>query len=394
MIRESLPHPDGQIRDQPVAMARPLITQRQIGFWLAMLAVLVLSLYVLRGVLLPFAAGLALGYLLDPVVTRLARLGLNRLGATLLIMVVVILAFTALLFLLLPVLGHQLAALIDRLPSYAVRLQGLIMTESGRLAEMFGGNFLEKYGLPNGVVGADMEKWMNDLAGQGTSWLVSFLRSLLSGGAAVVNLFSLLIVTPVVAFYILLDWDQIVQAVDACIPIPNRATVHGVVRDINRALSGFIRGQSLVCLFLGLWYGIGLSLIGLNFGFLIGVVAGLLSFIPYVGSLTALLLSIGVALVQDWPSLQLLGLALLVVGSGQFLEGNVLSPKLVGASVGLHPVWLMFALFAFGSLFGFTGLLIAVPLAATVGVLVRFALAQYRASPIYRGDRSFNERPE
>jgi predicted PurR-regulated permease PerM len=289
------------------------------------------------------------------------------------------------------VLGHQLAALIDKLPSYAVKLQALIMTESGHLAEMFGADALEKYGLPNGVVGADMEKWMNDLAGQGTSWLVGFLRSLLSGGAAVVNLFSLLVVTPVVAFYILLDWDQIVQALDACIPIPNRSTVHALARDINTALSGFIRGQSLVCLFLGLWYGIGLSLIGLNFGFLIGVVAGLLSFIPYVGSLTALLVSIGVALVQDWPSLKLLGLALLVVGSGQFLEGNILSPKLVGASVGLHPVWLMFALFAFGSLFGFTGLLIAVPLAATVGVLVRFALQQYRASPIYRGDLPFDE---
>jgi predicted PurR-regulated permease PerM len=391
MMPKIIPEAEHAMYREP-DMPRALISQRQIAFWLAILVVLTVILYVLRGVLLPFAAGLALGYLLDPVVTRLARLGFNRLGATLLIMAAVLVAFTALLFLLLPILGHQLAALIDKLPTYAVKLQALVMIESGRLAEIFGGDLLEKYGLPNGVVGADMEKWTKDLAGQGTSWLVGFLRSLLSGGAAVINLFSLLIVTPVVAFYILLDWDQIVQALDACIPIPNRATVHALARDINTALSGFIRGQSLVCLFLGLWYGIGLSLIGLNFGFLIGVVAGLLSFIPYVGSLTALLVSIGVALVQDWPSLKLLGLALLVVGSGQFLEGNILSPKLVGASVGLHPVWLMFALFAFGSLFGFTGLLIAVPLAATVGVLVRFALDQYRASPIYRGDRPLDER--
>ena len=141
----------------------------------------------------------------------------------------------------------------------------------------------------------------------------------------------------------------------------------------------------MVCLFLGLWYGLGLTLIGLDFGFLIGVIAGVLSFVPYVGSLTALVLSVVVSLVQGWPSLKLFALALAVVGSGQFLEGNVISPKLVGESIGLHPVWLMFALFAFGELFGFVGLLIAVPTAAALGVLVRHLLKIYRASELYRG---------
>ena len=154
---------------------------------------------------------------------------------------------------------------------------------------------------------------------------------------------------------------------------------------MNDALAGFIRGQSIVCLFLGLWYSIGLTLIGLDFGFLIGVLGGFLSFVPYVGSLTALVLSLGVALVQGWPSLKLFFLALAVVGVGQFLEGNVLSPKLVGESIGLHPVWLMFALLAFGQLFGFLGLLIAVPTAAAIGVVSRHLIALYLTSSLYRG---------
>ncbi len=169
------------------------------------------------------------------------------------------------------------------------------------------------------------------------------------------------------------------------LPIEHRETLRTIATEINQALAGFIRGQSLVCLFLGLWYGIGLTLVGLDFGFLIGSIAGLLSFVPYIGSLLALVLSIGVALVQGWPSLKLLFMALAVVISGQFLEGNVFSPKLVGGSIGLHPVWLMFALLAFGQLFGFVGLVIAVPTAAAVGVIARHLIGLYLASPLYRG---------
>jgi predicted PurR-regulated permease PerM len=198
-----------------------------------------------------------------------------------------------------------------------------------------------------------------------------------------VGVFSLLVVTPVVAFYLLLDWDRMIATLDDLSPRSQRETVRAIARDMNRAVAGFLRGQSLVCLFLGLWYGIGLSLVGLNFGFLIGIGAGLLSFVPYVGSLTALVLSAGIAIVQGWPSWWLFGLSMLVIGIGQFLEGYVLTPRLVGASVGLHPVWLMFALFAFGSLFGFTGLILAVPVAAIIGVLCRFAVSRYVDSPLY-----------
>ncbi|MBV9528597.1 MAG: AI-2E family transporter [Sphingomonas sp.] len=223
--------------------------------------------------------------------------------------------------------------------------------------------------------------------------MAAFARSLLSGGSALLGILSLLVVMPVVAFYMLLDWDKMVATLNTLIPPRNRADVHAIAHDIDRALASFVRGQSLVCLFLGLWYGIGLSLIHLNFGLLIGLSAGFLSFIPYVGSLTALILSAIVAIVQGWPHWTLLLLTLAVVLSGQFLEGNVLSPKLVGASVGLHPVWVMFALLAFGSLFGFTGLIMAVPVAAAGGVVLRYLVGRYRESELYLAPAGAPARP-
>jgi predicted PurR-regulated permease PerM len=176
-----------------------------------------------------------------------------------------------------------------------------------------------------------------------------------------------------------------VATIDELVPPRHRPEVRAIARDINKALAGFLRGQALVCLFLGLWYSIGLSLLGLEFGFLIGVCAGVLSFVPYVGSITAFVLSIIVATVQGWPDWRLPAEAIGVVGMGLFLDGNVLSPRLVGGSIGVHPVWLMFALLAFGTLFGFTGLLLAAPLAAAIGVISRFVLRRYRHSALFLG---------
>ncbi|HYF57143.1 MAG TPA: AI-2E family transporter, partial [Salinarimonas sp.] len=231
----------------------------------------------------------------------------------------------------------------------------------------------------------ELESSVGDFVTQGAGWLATFLRSLWSGGQSIVSVVALLVVTPVVAFYLLVDWDRMVDAVDSWLPRAHQHTIRALCREINAAIAGFIRGQSAVCLILGTFYAVGLSVIGLNFGILIGLSAGLLSFIPYVGSLTGLLLSVGVAIVQFWPEWWLVVATLGLFLVGQFVEGNILSPKLVGASVGLHPVWLMFALLAFGSLFGFVGLLLSVPLAAAIGVLARFALRRYLASSIYSG---------
>lgn len=360
--------------------------QRQILIWCGLLAVVVYVLVTLSSVLLPFEAGLVLGYLLDPLAGRLERLGIRRLGSTLLLLALFLLIAALIGLLLVPVLFNQFSALMDNLPGFAVRLQQLVTNEGNTLLNTYGSEALKRLGLDNGLTPGDLQNSISTVVGQGSSYLAALLRSLWSGGTALVNLLSLLLITPVVAFYILLDWKSMVAAIDGWVPLAHREDVRAIARDIDAAFAGFVRGQSLVCLFLGLWYGFGLTLVGLNFGFLIGLTGGLISFIPYVGSMAVLLFATAVGLVQSWPDWTLVALVLAVVVSGQFLEGNILSPNLVGASVGLHPVWVMFALLAFGALFGLSGLIVAVPLAAAAGVLARFALRKYLASPLYTGE--------
>jgi predicted PurR-regulated permease PerM len=266
-----------------------------------------------------------------------------------------------------------------------MRLQAIAVEEGNAFIAKYGGHWLDAFGLRQELSSAQIQKSVGDFVAQSAQWLLDAFTRLVSGGAALFSFLSLLIVTPVVAFYILVDWHSMISKLDSWLPLDHRETLRKIAREINHALAGFIRGQSIVCLFLGVWYSVGLTLIGLDYGFLIGVVGGLLSFMPYVGSLTALVLSLSLALFQGWPSLKLFLLALGVVGAGQFLEGYVLSPQLVGESIGLHPVWLMFALLAFGQLFGFLGLLIAVPTAAAIGVVARHLISLYLASAFYRG---------
>jgi predicted PurR-regulated permease PerM len=350
--------------------------RQQVTFWVATFAVFVLALWLLHGILLPFVAGMGLAYLLDPVAKSLQRVGVNRLVATLLIVGLFVVAFLLLIILVVPILGAQLAAFIERLPGYTARLQALV-TDPSRpwLRQIVGEGFRD----------ADI----GDLVSQGAGWLAGFLSSLWSGGQALISIFSLLIVTPVVAFYLLHDWDRMVETIDGWVPRQHRETVRALAREIDVVLAGFVRGQTAVCLILGSFYAAGLSLAGLNFGLLIGLVSGVISFIPYVGSMTGLVLAVGVAIAQFWPAWTPILVVAGIFFIGQLFEGYVLGPKLVGESVGLHPVWLMFALFAFAYLFGFVGMLVAVPLAAAAGVLARFALRQYRASPLYTG----GERP-
>ncbi|WP_066475365.1 AI-2E family transporter [Bosea sp. WAO] len=349
--------------------------QRQFAFWALTLAVFVLALLLLRDVLLPFIAALALAYLLDPLADRLERLGMRRLTATIVILCVFLLLFVLALVLLLPLLSQQLAGLVARLPEVAAKLQALVMERGAPLIERFGGAKLAE----------DAQSQLGNFVGEATKWVGGLLQSLWSGGTAIIGVFSLLVLTPVIAFYLLADWDRMVETVDGWLPREHRETIRGLLHEMDTAIAGFLRGQALVCLLLGLFYAIGLSLLGVNFGALIGIISGFLSFIPYVGSLTGLVLSVGVATVQFWPDWTMPLATLAVFAAGQFFEGNILQPKLVGDSIGVHPVWLMFALLAFGSLFGFVGLLLAVPLAAVIGVLMRFALRQYLASDLYRG---------
>jgi predicted PurR-regulated permease PerM len=350
----------------------------QIGFWISAFALLMLAFWLFSGVLLPFALAIVIGYLLDPIVSGLQKSGMGRALATVLILGLLLLVIVLIAVLIIPVLGRQLTGFAQSLPDILTKLQELV---SG-ITKDYGGGFFERLGLDRNNA-PDIRNSVNDLASEVARWFGTVLNSLLARGVALISLASLIIVTPVLAFYMLLDWNKMIAALDGLIPPRYRPTVHHLAREIDRSIAGFLRGQSLVCLFLGAWYGLGLTLIGLNFGFLIGLSAGFLSFIPYVGSLTALVLGTIVAVVQGWPHWQLPAMALGVVLTGQFLEGNVLAPKLVGDSVGLHPVWLIFALLAFGSLFGFGGLILAVPLAAAGGVILRFAVSRYRSSSLY-----------
>ncbi|AMJ59865.1 AI-2E family transporter [Bosea sp. PAMC 26642] len=349
--------------------------QRQIGFWLMSLVVFVLLLVLLRDILLPFVAALALAYLLDPLADRLERMGLSRLAATIAILFIFLLVFVLALVLLAPLLGQQLAGLVARLPADAAKLQALVLERGAPWLERLGGTKITE----------EAQNSLGNLVGEGTKWVGSVLQSLWTGGTAIIGVFSLLVLTPVIAFYLLVDWDRMCATVDGWLPLDHRETIRGLLREMDTAIAGFLRGQALVCLLLGIFYAVGLSLLGVNFGALIGIISGFLSFIPFVGSLTGLVLSVGVAIVQFWPDWTWPLATLGVFAAGQFLEGNIFQPKFVGDSIGVHPVWLMFALLAFGTLFGFVGLLLAVPLAAVIGVLCRFALRQYLASNIYHG---------
>ena len=349
--------------------------QRQVGFWIGALVVAVLFLWMFSGVLLPFVAGLALAYLLDPVASRLEKLGIGRLGATLLILLVFILTFVLFMILVVPLAVRELTVFLQSLPNLVGQLQRIAIDRGGPLLDLLGGERAVR----------DIERPISEMVTQGTGYLVTLLGSLLAGGQALISVFSLLVVTPVVAFYLLIDWSRMINAIDGWLPLSHRETIRRLAREMDRVLSGFVRGQATLCVILGGFYAVALTLIGLNFGAVIGLSAGLLSIIPYVGSLTGLILSVGVAIVQFWPDYFWIFATLGIFVSGQLVEGNILAPKLLGKSVGVHPVWLMFALFAFGSLLGFVGLLIAVPLAAAVGVLTRFALERYLQSSLYDG---------
>ena len=344
--------------DDLAEMVAAAAFRRQIRFWLIAAALFILFLYVFRNILLPFVAGMVLAYFLDPVADRLERTGLSRVMATVLILVAFVIILALGLVILIPILAQQMADFVSHMPEYLSRLQGLVTNYNPEwLKERFG------------VDPESLREGLNSLLSSSVGFLTTIVESIWNSGLALFNIAGLFVVTPVVAFYMLLDWDRMVAAVDSWVPRDYVHTVRRLAAEINASTAGFVRGQGTLCIILGIMYGTGLTLVGLNFGILIGIFAGLISFIPYVGSMVGLVLSVGVAFVQFWPDWTMVAA----------------QPRIVGKSVGLHPVWLMFALFAFGALFGFVGLLVAVPAAAAVGVLVRFAVSRYLESPLYIG---------
>lgn len=343
---------------------------QQLKYWGIAAAVFFLMLWGLGNVILPFLVGGAIAYFLDPVADRLQRLGLSRVAATALISVFALMTFVILSLLIFPMLIRQLTDLVNAAPQILQQLQDFLYA-----------NFPQVFD-EGSVVRSTLVSIGKTVQARGAELASTVLSSALS----VINAVVFIVVVPVVAFYLLLDWDNMVARIDTLLPLQHRETIRGIARDIDRVLAGFVRGQVSVCLILGTFYSVALMFAGLDFGLIVGAIAGLITFIPYIGALIGGALAIGLALFQFWGDWFQIAIIAGIFAVGQFLEGNVITPKLVGSSIGLHPVWLLFALSAFGTIFGFVGMLVAVPVAAALGVLVRFAASQYLDSRLYRGD--------
>ncbi|HWK44384.1 MAG TPA: AI-2E family transporter [Stellaceae bacterium] len=341
------------------------------AFWIGGLLLVAIFMWLLSGIMLPFVAGLAIAFFLDPMADRLERLRLPRSVAAFIVLLVFFMAVIAALVLLVPLIQAQVTQFIAQLPTYVQA----VTAQANRLIDI-----LNEQLNPDDV--AKLREAASARAGDALSALGKVLTSVVTGGVAVANILSLVFITPIVAFFMLRDWDRLVARIDSWLPRQHLHTIREQALLIEETLSGFLRGQAMVCALLGIFYGLALTVIGLNFGLVIGLFTGFLIFIPFLGGLTGAVLSVGLAFAQfgDWHRPAVVA-AVFVVGQG--LEGNVLTPKLVGDSVHLHPVWIIFALLAFGALFGFVGVLLAVPLAAVIGVLMRFALKQYLTSPLY-----------
>lgn len=346
---------------------------RQSLIWLAGLILLGFLIKLFSPILLPFVAGLLIAYFLDPVVEALGRAGLNRTLATSFVLAVFFLLLVLALVLLIPLVEAQVLDLAAKAPKLLETAQARLASLVARLSAELSPEDMERLkGAAGGV------------AGDALKFLAGLLGRIWSGGLAFFNLLSLIVITPIVAFYMLRDWNRIVDKVDSWLPREHAETIRGLAAEADEMLAGFVRGMGVVCLILATFYGVALSVVGLDFGLIIGVGAGLISFVPFVGAIAGFVVAVGMALAQfsEWPPIAAVAA---VFVAGQILEGNFLTPRLVGERIRLHPVWIIFALLAGGVLFGFVGVLLSVPAAAVIGVLARFLSQRYRESALYAG---------
>lgn len=340
-------------------------------FWSGTFVLFLGLLWLLKPVLLPFVLGAAIAYLLEPIMEFLHRRKIPRTIAALLILLVFFTIVTVALVMIAPVIYRQTIGLIDAMPGYLDRLWEYGGPYFSWLQERFGNGDFD-----------DLQQALRDHMGQALKVSGDIAAGLASGGQAFISTVSLLVITPLVAFFMMKEWRTMTKWIDNQIPRHNYDKIKDLLCQIDRKISGFIRGQFTVALVLGVIYAAVLYIVGLDFGLLIGFMAGILSIIPLVGSTAGLLVSIIVAWLQTgtWPFVATVAAIFM---AGQFLEGNILTPRLLGQSVGLHPLWILFAIMAGGSLFGLTGMFLAVPVVASIGVLTGFFLEEYRKSPYY-----------
>jgi predicted PurR-regulated permease PerM len=346
-----------------------LSVRTQVLAWSIAAVVFFVLLWQMGSVLLPFLVGGGLAHFMDPVADRLERWGLSRSLATIVIMLGALLVVVLLALSVLPQLYQQLVGLIDAAPAFVKKLQDAVLIRFPELADST----------------STMSRTLAQLAGLVQSKGGELAQGVLDSAFGVIGWIVFLLVVPVVAFYLLLDWDRMVARIDALLPRDHAPTIRALATEMDTVMAAFVRGQMTVCLIMATYYSVGLMFAGLQFGLLVGVAAGAVTFIPYLGALTGGTLAISLALVQYWGDWVSVAVVIAVISFGQFMEGNIITPRLVGKRVGLHPVWLLFALSAMGTLFGIVGLLVAVPVAASLGVLTRFVVGKYQASLLYQG---------
>jgi predicted PurR-regulated permease PerM len=326
-------------------------------------------LWGISGILFPFLIGLALAYFLDPLADSIERVGLSRWMAAAILTLGAVLAFVAILIFLVPILIEQFTGLLEQLPVYRERLEARLQDFRSVINAFF--PILEQ--------GQIAEKVRNLYGPEFINFIGQLTLKFWNSGVTIINIVSLLVVTPIIVFYLLRDWDHIVRVLDTYLPRDKADVIRRIFSEIDGVLSGFIRGQFTVCLLLGIYYALCLALLGLNFGLVIGLISGLVSFVPYFGMLLGLSIAVTMALIQfgAWFPVLII-VAIFIVA--QVVEGNFVTPKLVGERVGLHPAWMIFSLMSGGALFGLNGIIIAVPVAAVLGVVIRFFLTSYLAA--------------
>jgi predicted PurR-regulated permease PerM len=345
---------------------------QRIALLVGLLVVVGLGLQLFASILLPFVAAAGIAYVLDPFCTRMQRAGMPRGLASVLLIIGVIAAGLLFVLLLYPLILSQLGLLVGRVPDYVRGVSAFAAKSIAQLQQHLGPEYVD----------ARLSELVSSQAGAMLTFLITAATRIVGSGFAVFNLLSILVVTPVVGFYLLRDWPGVTTRVDSWVPRRYQEVVRAQAREVDRILSAWVRGQALCCVILALFYAISLSLVGLDLGLVVGLAAGTLSFIPYVGSITGAVTSIGLAFAQfpTWQGVLLVGGVFVV---GQILEGYVIYPRFLGDRVELPAVWVIFALFAGGAAFGFLGVMLAVPVAAAVGVLARFWLRRYMTSPLY-----------
>jgi len=342
----------------------------QAKWWGIGFVAVALVLWLLGSVILPFITGAAIAYFLDPIADRLQRMGCSRVLASVIIMLVGVFFFTAMVLILIPMVIGQLSALVAQAPTYSQTIQDFLQKDFPSLME------------PS----SEIRQTLNSIAQSLRSHGGDLAGRVITSAFTLLDVLIFIFVVPVVTFYMLLDWDRMVAVIDSWLPRDHADVLRDLASEVDRVLAGFVRGQITVSAILGTYYALALAMVGLQFGLVVGLIAGLISFIPYIGAVVGGSLAMGLALFQFWNEPWWIGVVLAIFVVGQMVEGNFLTPKLVGGSVGLHPVWLMFALSVSGTLFGFVGMLVAVPAAATIGVFSRFGISRYLEGRLFQGD--------